>query len=181
MSGWMIPPTRRELTLVLFCLAIFIIAFNASASFSIIGLDLNPFSSLRAPLGLDGRRVDGYRDSLENEIFGEWGWEPGRIAGVKESESTRLLHGKTHSHPNAYIHGEGLTGEQAMWLLGVGEGEYGTEEGLGSTSVNDDFLRWGEDVPRTELRQHIPGTSLSRFRVCAWVNVARTVHRFHNS
>ncbi|KAH9962869.1 hypothetical protein BC827DRAFT_177842 [Russula dissimulans] len=163
MSVWKTPPTRRELTLVLFCVAIFIVAFNASATFTIIGLDLhllNPFSSKRAPLGADGRRPEGYRDRLENEIFGEWGWEPGRVAGVKESEADRLLHGKTHGHPNAYVRGEGRSGAQAMWLLGVGEGKYGTEEGLGSTSVNDDFLRWGQDVPRTELRQHVAGFTI---------------------
>ncbi|KAI9507577.1 hypothetical protein F5148DRAFT_1203591 [Russula earlei] len=163
MSDWIPPPTRRELTLLLFCVAVFIVAFNASASLRLIGLNsysLIPFSSHSAPLGSDGRRLEGYRDHLENEIFGEWGWEPGRIAGVKEAESSRLLHGKTHDHPNAYIHGEGLTGERAMWLVGVGEGRYGNEEGLGSTSVNDGFVRWGEDVPRTELRQHIPGFTI---------------------
>lgn len=162
MSGWTSPPTRRELTLLLFCVTIFIVAFNASASLRLIGLDsssLIPFSSSRpAPLGLDGRRLEGYRDRLETEIFGDWGWEPGHIAGVKEARSTRLLHGRLYDHPDAYLRGEGRSGEQAMWLLGVGEGLYGHGEGLGSTSVNDDFVRWGEDVPRTELKQHVPGT-----------------------
>jgi hypothetical protein len=162
MSGWTSPPTRRELTLILFCVTIFIVAFNASTTLRLIGLDpssLISFSSSPAPIGPDGRRLEGYRDRLENEIFGEWDWDPGRIAGVKDAESTRLLHGRPHNHPDAYLYGEGKTGEEAMWLLGVGEGRYINGEGLGSTSVNDEFVHWGEDVPRTELRQHVPGTS----------------------
>jgi hypothetical protein len=162
MRGWTLPPTRRELTLLLFCVTVFIVAFNASTTLRLLGLDLSSLTSLSsssAQLGLDGRRLEGYRDRLENEIFGEWEWEPGHIAGVKDAESTRLLHGKPHGHPDAYLRGEGLTGEQTMWLLGLGEGRFINGEGLGSTSVNDEFVRWGEDVPRTELRQHTPGTS----------------------
>lgn len=162
MSGWTLPPTRREFTLSLFCVTIFIVAFNASTTLRLLGLDptsLTSFSSSPAPLGLDGRRLEGYRDRLENEIFGEWDWEAGHVAGAKDAESSRLLHGKSHSHPDAYVHGEGESGEQSMWLLGVGEGQYINAEGLGSTSVNDEFVCWGEDVPRTELRQHAPGTS----------------------
>lgn len=163
MSGWTSPPTRRELTLILFCVTIFVVAFNASTTLRLVGLDpssLISFSSSPAPIGLDGRRLEGYRDRLENEIFGEWDWEPGRIAGIKDAEKTRLLHGRPHNHPDAYLYGEGETGEQAMWLLGVGEGRYINEEGLGSLSVNDEFVRWGEDVPRTELRQHVPGFTI---------------------
>jgi hypothetical protein len=164
MGHWTSPPTRRELTLILFCVTIFIVAYNASTSLRLIGIDsssLLPFSSRPAPIGPDGRRIESYRDRLENEIFGEWDWEPGHMAGVKEAESARLLHGKAHSDPDAYIRGEGQSGEQAMWLQGVGGGHYMLGEGLGSTSVNDEFVRWGEEVPRTELRQHVPGTSMS--------------------
>jgi hypothetical protein len=167
MSGWTSPPTRRELTLTLFCVTIFIVAFNASTTLRLIGLDPSSLitfsSSSPAPIGLDGRRLEGYRDRLENEIFGEWDWEPGKIAGIKDAESARLLHGRPHGHPDAYLYGEGKTGEQAMWLIGVGEGRYINGEGLGTTSVNDEVVRWGEDVPRTELRQHIPGTCLLDF------------------
>lgn len=162
MGNWTSPPTRRELTLLLFCVTVFTVAYNACTSLRLIGIDSSPilpFTSSPAPIGPDGRRVEGYRDHLENEIFGEWDWEPWHIAGVKEAESARLLHGRAHGHPDAYIHGEGLSGEQAMWLQGVGEGRFMLGDGLGSTSVNDEFVRCGEEVPRTELRQHVPGTS----------------------
>jgi hypothetical protein len=162
MGNWTSPPTRRELTLLLFCVTVFTVAYNACTSLRLIGIDSSPilpFSSSPAPIGPDGRRVEGYRDHLENEIFGEWDWEPWHIAGVKEAESARLLHGRAHGHPDAYIHGEGLSGEQAMWLQGVGEGRFMLGDGLGSTSVNDEFVHCGEEVPRTELRQHVPGRS----------------------
>jgi hypothetical protein len=158
----MAPPTRRELTLLLFCVTVFIVGYNVSTSLRLIGVDSSsilPFSSRPAPIGTDGRKIEGYRDRLENEIFGKWDWELGHIAGVKEAESSRLLHGKPLDHPDAYIRGDGKSGEQAMWLQGVGEGRFMLGEGLGSSSVNDEFVHWNGEVPRTELRQHVPGTS----------------------
>ena len=192
MNDWISPPTRRELTLLLFCPTLFIVAFNASSSFRLIGLDSSafiPFSSHPTPIGLDGRRLEGHRDRLEAEIFGEWEWEPGRIAGIKEAESTRLLHGRSYGHPDAYLRGEGRSGEQAMWLRGLGDGRYDRGEvELGSTSVNDDFVRWGEDVPRTMLVQHVPGTSSlfappppPRPSLALGVNTALSPHRVHNT
>ncbi|KAF8260814.1 hypothetical protein EI94DRAFT_1789756 [Lactarius quietus] len=157
MTTWTSTPTRRELTLLLFCVAVFIVAYNASTSLRVIGL--GSFSRF-APIGPDGRRPDGYRDKLENEIFGDWDWDPGHIAAVKEAESARVMHGKTYDNPDAYIRGEGLTGEQTMWLQGVGEGRYGQGDGLGSTSVNDELVRWGENVPHSELKRHVPGFTI---------------------
>jgi len=97
---------------------------------------------------------------LEGEIFGEWAWEPGCVAGVREAESSRLLHGRSYNHPDAYLRGEGLFGEQTMWLRGVGEGRHDQGKDFGSTSVNDEFMRWGVNVPRTELVQHVPGFTI---------------------
>jgi hypothetical protein len=159
MSGWTTPPTRRELTLLLFCVTVFIVAYNANTSLRLIGIGIDS-ASRPASIGPDGRRPEGDRDHLENEIFGEWDWDPGHIAAVKEAESARVMHGKTYDNPDAYIRGEGKTGEQTMWLQGVAEGHYGQGEGLGSTSVNDGLVHWGEDVPRTELKRHVPGFTI---------------------
>ncbi|KAH9171355.1 hypothetical protein EDB89DRAFT_2114528 [Lactarius sanguifluus] len=160
MNCWTSPPTRRELTLLLFCVTVFIVAYNSSTSLRLFGFNSSSLISRPTPIGPDGRRPEGYRDGLENEIFGEWDWEPGHIAAVKEAESARVMHGKTYGNPDAYIRGEGQSGEQAMWLQGVGEGRYGQGEGLGSTSVNDDLVRWGDDVPTTQLMRHVPGFTI---------------------
>ncbi|KAI0052163.1 hypothetical protein FA95DRAFT_1553853 [Auriscalpium vulgare] len=156
MGQWTAPPTRRELTLLLFCVTVFIIAYNANTSLRLLGIDsVLPFAS-QGSIGPDGRRIEGYRDNLEDEIFGDWDWEEGHIAGVKTAEASRVFDKKG----DKYLHGEGVSGRQAMWLQGVGEGLYGQGEGLGTTSVNDESVRWDEHVPRTTLVRHIPGFTI---------------------
>ncbi|KAA1472566.1 hypothetical protein DENSPDRAFT_838882 [Dentipellis sp. KUC8613] len=169
MGQWTSPPTRRELSLLVFCVAIFILAYNIDASLRLVGLSA-PHATLSAPIGPDGRRPEAYRDGLEDEIFGEWDWEAGRIAGVKAAEETRIKGavGKAKGWGSSakgwedrYVHGEGLTGRMAMWLQGVGEGRYGQLDAeLGLTSVNDESLKWGENVPRTTVVKHVPGYTI---------------------
>ncbi|KAI0266060.1 hypothetical protein BC834DRAFT_139560 [Gloeopeniophorella convolvens] len=155
-SSWTSPPTRRELTLLLLCVTAFVAAYNADASLRLAGL---PFARPPpAPVGPDGRRPAPLRDALEDDIFGTWDWDRGRVAGVKAAEGARVLHGAADGA--TYLRGEGRSGAQALWLQGVGEGRFGRGDGLGSTSVNDELVRWGDDVPRTELRQHVPGYSI---------------------
>ncbi|KAI0322848.1 hypothetical protein OF83DRAFT_1167141 [Amylostereum chailletii] len=162
MTHWTAPPTRRELTLLLICVTIFVCAYNAETTLRLVGLSdssLVPFSSTRAPpIGPDGRRPEAYRDALENEIFGEWDWDAGRIAGVKAAEEERVKGGSEHR--DRYVHGEGKTGVNAMWLQGLSEGKYISGDGLGSTTVNDDFIHWGDEVPRTKLVSHVPGFTI---------------------
>ena len=50
-------PTRRQLTLLLFCVTVFIVAYSVSTSFHLIGIDYSStlaFSSRPAPIGTDG-------------------------------------------------------------------------------------------------------------------------------
>jgi len=96
-AKWTAPPTRREITLVLFALSVFIISYNLNSSLQVIGL--KPTSSLQK-FGLgsdpgfdpDGRRPQAYRDDLENLIFGEWKWDEGHVAGVDAKHSTPYKH-----------------------------------------------------------------------------------------
>ncbi|THH13806.1 hypothetical protein EW146_g6452 [Bondarzewia mesenterica] len=172
-SNWTSPPTRRECTLLLFCLSIFVLAYNFDASLrllsstspslpsssSLFGIALR--SSSAPPIGPDGRKPEGYRDALEGEIFGEWDWDEGRVAGVKASEETRIIEGSgKNKGQDRYVRGEGVPGRNAMWLQGVGEGAYGVGEGLGSSNVNDGFVRWGEDLPASSLVAHVPGFTI---------------------
>ena len=108
-------------------MTVFIVGYNVTTSLHLVGIDSSSVSSRPAPIGTDVRRIEGYRDRSENDIFGEWDWEPGHNAGVKEAESSRLVHGKPHSHPDAYVRGDRQS---------VGEGRFLLGEALGSTSVS---------------------------------------------
>ncbi|VDB95505.1 unnamed protein product [Peniophora sp. CBMAI 1063] len=162
MPGWTAPPTRRELLLVLVSVTIFVVAYNADTRLSLLGFSIrpySPFASARdAPIGPDGRKPAGYRDALEDEIFGTWDWEPDHIAGIKDAEELRVV-GKS-GEGESYLHGVGLTGQQALWLQGVGEGKYVTDGRLGKTTINEEFGRWGEEVPRTKIVFHEPGFTI---------------------
>jgi len=174
MANWTAPPTRREVTIILFSVTLFVLAYNIDASLHLLGFDgstsLLPFGHQRAaPIGPDGRRLEAFRDGLEDEIVGEWDWDEGRIAGVKAAEETRIKDGgkgkswgTSRPQGDRYVHGEGLTGKNAIWLQGVGQSAYARGDGLGSTTVNDDFVRWGDDIPQTTLVTHVPGASVLR-------------------
>jgi hypothetical protein len=164
MPGWAAPPTRRELLVLLFSVSIFICAYNADVIFTLFNLSYRPYSPFAParppPIGPDGRKPESYRDALEDEIFGTWDWESGRIAGVETAEMARVK--GENEEGEKYIHGEGETGLLALWLQGVGRGEYTTDSRLGSTTVNDEFVRWGENVPRTKVLFHIPGKAFQQ-------------------
>ncbi|KAG5735657.1 hypothetical protein E4T56_gene4122 [Termitomyces sp. T112] len=91
----------------------------------------------------DGRRPPGWRDPLENEIFGTWAWEEDEVAGDGAERSQEV----------------GKGNHDAAWLgrKGVGELRGGS---LGDVTVNDGFLRWGEDIPKSRLIRHISGYSI---------------------
>src|SRR5438477_11201379 len=80
--GWLSPPTRREISLLLFSFTVFIFAYNLDITLSphnIVFRNLGLAGS--SVIGKDGRRPPGWRDRLENAIFGEWRWEEGHVAG----------------------------------------------------------------------------------------------------
>lgn len=200
--SWTSPPTRRELTLVLFSLSIFVLFYNLDSTLHLFGFSstshssslFHPFSSSSShagsglPIGPDGRVPEAYRDALEKEIFGDWDWEEGRIAGVNEAEEERIKDkegwvGDKGSHADGepggrdrYVQGEGLTGVYTKWLQGVGQRRYLYPQDVwdrGQISVDSDgrtvaegiagtdlVQHWTEEtMPRAKVLKHIPGTS----------------------
>lgn len=147
--SWKVAPTRRELTLVLFSLTVFILFYNLDTSFRFLGLDpvvsqgalLNKFGLKKGIIGNDGRRPPGWRDPLENEIFGEWNWEEGQVAGDgAERESTK-----------------GADKYGAVWL-GKAKAGAGEDQAIfGEGQASDAFLQWGDKVPETKVLKHVPG------------------------
>lgn len=141
------------------------------------------------PIGPDGRVPEAYRDVLEKEIFGDWDWEEGRIAGVNEAEEERIKDkegwvGDKGTHADGqpggrdrYVQGEGMTGMYTKWLQGVGQRRYLYPQDVwdrGQISVGSDgrtvaegiagldlVTHWTEEtVPRAKVLKHAPGMCL---------------------
>jgi hypothetical protein len=148
---WTAPPDRREIALILFSLTVFLVSYNIDSSIRIFGLDPETtYGLVLSSLGFgnskiianDGRKPPGYRDALEDEIFGPWGWDEGEVAGDGAERSQLKVTGR----------------HNAMWL---GREETGVLGGkvFGDTTVNEGFLRWQEDIPQSKLVRHVPGAS----------------------
>ncbi|KAJ7100210.1 hypothetical protein B0H15DRAFT_1018464 [Mycena belliarum] len=143
---WTAPPTRREVSLAIFSVTVFALAYNIDTSVRLVGLSRQ--NALLGRLGLggaaavgpDGRRPEGARDALERLIYGDWAWDAGQIAGDGGERSQA----------------KGVGRHGAMW---VGKRDVGPLRGktLGQMTVNQAFWRWGDDVPRAKIVKHVPG------------------------
>jgi hypothetical protein len=148
--SWRSPPNRREITLSLFSLTVFILFYNLNTSFRFLGVDpaatesalLSKLGFRKGIIGTDGRRPPGWRDPLEEEIFGEWGWEEGQVAGNgEEREKTK---------------GEAGDKYGAIWL-GKAKTGGSTQETFGDGTASEAFIQWEDQVPKTSVLQHVPG------------------------
>lgn len=151
MMRWTAPPDRREITLLLFALTVFTVSYNLDTSIRLLGFD--PAATEGAVLsrfGLggtkliekDGRKPAGRRDALEKEIFGDWGWDEGHVAGDGRERSQAKGTGR---------HG-------AVWASTSDTNKVGVNEQV-SPTVNDGLKWWNEDLPETVLMKHVPGTT----------------------
>lgn len=146
---WTAPPDRREVALVLFSLTVFILSYNIDNSVRLLGFDPEAAHGvLLSTLGFgsskvisqDGRKPPGWRDALENEIFGSWGWDEGQVAGDGTERSQ----------------GKGVGNHNATW---IGREATGPLRGgrFGDTTVNEGFLRWEDDIPQSKIVRHVAG------------------------
>lgn len=143
---WLAPPTRREITLLLFCATVFTLAYNLENSLRFIGFDASATQAVilsrlgYAPAAVlqDGRRPIGWRDKLDDAIFGNHDWNDGEVLDAN------LDQGQPLSPPHS-----------AMW---IGKNQLNqlwppTNE----PGVSAGFWRWNDDVPTTTLLKHVPG------------------------
>lgn len=148
--GWITLPDRRELTLILFSLTVYLISYNLDSSLSLLGL--NPSATQGAVLtrlGLgetkyidsDGRKPEGWRDALEKQAYGDWGWDSDHVAGDGSERSQTKGTGR---------HG-------AMWMSKRMPGST-TSSFLGPSTIDQALLWWNDDLPITKLVKHAPGT-----------------------
>ncbi|KAH9833308.1 uncharacterized protein C8Q71DRAFT_197365 [Rhodofomes roseus] len=158
-KGWLYPPTRREVTLVLFSLTVFILSFNLQASLQLVGVKPAKLSgSYLSAIGLgaqdpgydrNGRRPKEWRDALENMISGEWEWEEGKVAAVASTTAA------------------GPVGTAAIYNAeagkGPGRGAGNAHGGIGvsnGVSPRQQLVRWENEVPIARAVTHVPGFSI---------------------
>lgn len=165
---WLAPPDRREITLILFSICTYFLAYNFETSLRLFGID--PVASQGAffrkiglgktkLIGNDGRKPPGWRDALETEIFGDWRWDENHIAGDGEERSQSSGNGR---------HGATWIGSQAAGdLLG---------EVFGNITVDQALQVWGEDIPQTMVVKHVPGKELLLCSVAKPMTSPRRLH-----
>ncbi|KAL4248526.1 hypothetical protein ABKN59_007826 [Abortiporus biennis] len=162
------PPTRREVTLVVFAFTVFILSYNLETSLQIVGVSpANLRSSYLSTFGLakdpgfepDGRRPVAWRDDLEKMIVGEWEWKEGHIAEVEHAQDDWILGGLAGSgQPSSYIYNpDGMkkaSRSATRYQPGVG-----VKKGV---TVHEQFVRWTEDIdiPETTAIAHVPGFTI---------------------
>lgn len=177
--SWVAPPTRRELTLLIFSLTIFILSYNLETSLRMVGVKppkagSSPYLSA---IGLgsndpglerDGRRPLPYRDELERLITGNWDWRENDIAatdstrgsfiqtvrGLKGEEAEGREHVVIYKAPGVNTAMRSAVGKMGKDALGVG-----IEKGKGVT-VKEQMLKWGDNVPPTKVVAHVPGYTI---------------------
>ncbi|KXN89323.1 hypothetical protein AN958_05821 [Leucoagaricus sp. SymC.cos] len=147
--GWLSPPDRREITLLLFCTTVYILAYNLETSLQLLGVDSVATSgALFSRIGLgktraidrDGRKPNGWRDKLENEIYGDWKWDEGHVAGNGDERTQRVGAGR---------HG-------AAWASRAEIGEVAGKL-FGEVPVDEALQWWRNDAPQTKVLKHAAG------------------------
>jgi len=137
--------------LILFSLTVFFFSYNIDNSIRLMGFDPEAAHGVVSStlglgnsklIGTDGRKLAGWRDTLETDIFGSWGWDEGHVAGD----------GAERSQPK----GTGKYG--AIW---AGQKETGgvSNKFLGEMTANDGFWRWRDDIPKSRVLRHAAGAS----------------------
>ncbi|KAH7910270.1 hypothetical protein BJ138DRAFT_130585 [Hygrophoropsis aurantiaca] len=141
---WYSPPTRQEITLILFCLTTFILFYNVESSFQYLGTNPTSLSKIGKPVDLDGNtKLGASGDALEKEIYGDWdGYERTR---AKKSDDVVQKRAVVENKP-------GVMKENAPPSQ--------RPEIYGDVAVGDSFSHWGAQVPQASMIKHVPGFTI---------------------
>lgn len=146
---WPTPLEKRETVLIFLSVTVYLLAYNIDTSLRILGID--PATTHGAvfnrlgwvgtkEIGRDGRKPVGWRDALENTIYGEWTWSRGHIAGDGAERSQSVGTGR---------HGATWTPRERSLITA------GTS--YSDSSVNDALEKWGDNLPQTRVIKHAAG------------------------
>ncbi|KAI0077397.1 hypothetical protein K474DRAFT_1707415 [Panus rudis PR-1116 ss-1] len=162
--SWTSPPTRREVTLLLFSFIVFFLSYNLETSLRVVGVNPDKLGSL-STLGLgskdpgldpDGRRPAAWRDELEKIIAGDWEWKEGEIAAVEHAQDSIFLEEIREAKASTYIYkaGAGRTAPRSATREVVG---IGLTKGI---TVGQQFSRWEDKILETSVVAHVPGYTI---------------------
>ncbi|PPQ99250.1 hypothetical protein CVT24_009295 [Panaeolus cyanescens] len=152
MSRWTAPPERREIVLVLVSILVYLMAYNLESSLDYLGVDPSAtkgviLSSMglgaTKDLGVDGRKPAGYRDQLEEEIYGSWNWDEDHVAGEGNERNHEIGSDRHGAFWKEYHETEADLRRKAMW-----------------STVDNALQRWQDNIPQTKLLRHAPGFTI---------------------
>lgn len=126
--------SRREVTLVLASVMIFMVFYNFDATFDFFANPKLPGISSNPTAGGGGSDMD---------IYGDW---------VSDERHISSVHKEQEAKDDAL---EGVT-----WLKTDRVPEAQKQVIFGNIGVNDGFMHWGADIPETRLVKHVAGFSI---------------------
>lgn len=168
--NWASPPTRREISLVLFAFTLFVLTYNLETSLRVVGVSTKLNTGYLSTLGFgskdpgldpDGRRPAEWRDDLEKIIVGDWDWREGEIASVEHAQESLVLQELGEAvEASTYIYkaGAGKTASRSATKEAIG---VGLNKGV---TLGGGLLWWGEkgkNIPDSRALVHVPGMSSS--------------------
>ncbi|KAH8103052.1 hypothetical protein BXZ70DRAFT_927885 [Cristinia sonorae] len=162
---WLAPPTRRELTLLVFAFSLFVLSYNLETSLRLVGVSRDTLDSLNAKyigigtndpgLEADGRRPLAWRDELERLIAGDWEWKEGHIAALEHAQDSLSL-AEAERQGLSYVYNAGKdtsrTAGSEVAGVGVTSGITGMEQIL--------KINWGKEGAQTRALAHVPGYTI---------------------
>lgn len=123
------PLNRREVTLILFAVMIFVVFYNFETTFDFANSKLATTSSNPSKAGLD------------TDIYGDWLSEDIHVSSIHKQQEEK----------------EENADEDTIWIKSDLVSEAQKQVIFGSINVNDGFMKWGLDVPQTQLVKHVAG------------------------
>ncbi|KAG1840116.1 hypothetical protein C8R48DRAFT_838370 [Suillus tomentosus] len=124
--------SRREITLVLFSIMIFLAFYNFEATSDF-------FTNSNLPGISSNPTVDG---GLDMDIYGDWVSDDRRISSVHKQQEKEYA------------------SEGDIWLKSERVSEAQKQVIFGNIGVNDGFMHWGKDMPETRIVKHVAGFSI---------------------
>ncbi|KAG2343079.1 hypothetical protein BDR05DRAFT_963493 [Suillus weaverae] len=125
--------SRREITLVLFSVMIFLVFYNFDVTSDF-------FANPNLPGISSNPTTDG---GLDMDIYGDW---------VSDERHISSVHKQQEEKEDA--------SEGDIWLKTDRVPEAQKQVIFGNIGVNDGFMHWGKDIPETRIVKHVAGFSI---------------------